>query len=192
MRLFVAIHPDAAALAWLAATRERLREALSPWERELRWVAPASMHVTLSFIGELADPSPVIQALEACRCGSMELSVGGIGVFPNPRRPAVLWTGVSAEGDSMAALLRLQTEVAQALLPFVAPERRAFSPHLTLARIKAGRDMRPARHAQLGHAIGLLASQWKDAPVLWRVERFFLMQSRLDAVGAQHTVVREF
>lgn len=192
MRLFVAIQPDAATRAWLAVAQERLRENLTPWERELRWVAPETVHVTLSFLGEIADPEPVAHALEACRWAAMTLRTGGLGVFPNSRRPSVLWAGIGGEADALAAFTRLQADVTQALLPFVRPERRAFSPHLTLARVKTGRDFRPARLAQLGRAVGTLVAQWDPAPVQWRVEQFFLMQSRLDAAGARHTVVRTF
>ena len=136
MRLFVAIHPDADTRAWIADTQGQLREALAQWEHDLRWVAPELIHLTLSFLGEVHDPTPVMQALESCHCVPMDLSVGKLGVFPNLRRPAALWVGVAETRETPGTLNRLQAEVAQALLPFAKPESRPFAPHLTLARIR--------------------------------------------------------
>lgn len=183
MRLFVAIHPDAATRVWLAESQERLRKGLFRFGRELRWVDPAAIHVTMAFMADAADAAPIAQALERCRCVPMDLGVGGLGVFPDARHPSVLWVGVT---DAAGELARLHAEVTAALAPFVEPERRRFEPHLTLARIKA----KP--HSHLGEAIPALAKGWKSAPEPWHVESFSLMQSHLDAHGAWHSMLREF
>lgn len=180
MRLFVAIHPDAATRAWLAEAQGRLRKKLARFERELRWVDPAAIHVTLAFLGEFPEAAPIVQALEACHCAPIELSVEGLGVFPNARRPTVLWVGV---GDASGRLAGLQAKIAGALSPFVEPERRRFEPHLTLARIKGG---------PVGAAVTQLAAHWSGAPEPWHVEHFSLMQSELDRGGARHSVVRVY
>ncbi|MEI8234245.1 MAG: RNA 2',3'-cyclic phosphodiesterase [Verrucomicrobiota bacterium] len=182
MRLFVAIQPDAATRAWLAAAQERLRKGLGRFGRELRWVDPGAIHVTMAFVGEAPAVAPIAEALEGCRCVPMDLRVEGLGVFPNARRPSVLWVGVT---DASGELARLQVEVAAALAPFVEPERRRFEPHLTLARM--GRP-----HAALGAAITALAAGWGGAPQPWHVQSFALMQSQLDSNGARHSVVRVF
>ena len=184
MRLFIAIHPDVATRAWLAGSQQRLRKALARFDRQLRWVPPESIHITLAFLGELPDADPVEQVLRVCHCLPMELTAAGLGVFPNLRRPSVLWVGAS---EPTGALAQLQNEIVTAMTPFVAPERRPFEAHLTLARIKPGPHV-----AQLGAAIQTLASQWKPVPKPWRVDHFSLMRSDLDSTGAQHSVVREF
>lgn len=181
MRLFVAIHPDAATEAWLAAEQRRVRHALGAPERDLRWVDPASIHVTLAFLGELPEAAPVAEALAPCRFDPIELSVGGLGFFPNARRPNVLWTGVK---DPSGALARLQAAIVQALTPLVEPEHRRFEPHLTLARVRP--------HARLGSKAAKLAEEWTGTPQPWRVDRFALMQSLIDEGGARHRVLRAF
>lgn len=183
MRLFVSIQPDAAVRAWFAASQERLGKALRRFSRELRWVDLASMHLTLAFLGEVDDAAPMVQQLERCHCLPMDLTVEGLGVFPNPRRPSVLWAGVV---DRTGRLAALQADVATALAPFVEPECRPFEPHLTLARIKRG------PHSHLGAAIAALAGGWDSAPVSWHVDHFCLMESRLGSGGAQYSVVRVF
>lgn len=183
MRLFVAIHPDAATRAWIAESQRRLRHELQRFARDLRWTDPTNIHVTLAFLGEIADPEPVQRALRACRCIPTGLTVGGLGVFPNARRPNVVWTGIA---DATGNLLRLQSEIAAAMAPFVEPEHRPFAPHLTLARVK------PGRVARLGEAVVALSADWGHAPEPWLIEGFSLMRSELDADGARHSVVRVF
>jgi len=183
MRLFVAIHPDAATQAWLAESQRRLRKELKRFSRDLRWTDPESIHVTLAFLGEVPEAAPVEQALQACRCAPSELTVGGLGVFPGPHRPNVIWTGVT---DETGNLMRLQSEIAAAMAAFVVPERRRFEPHLTLARVK------PGRRSRLGEVIMALSADWGNAPEPWRVESFSLMRSQLDSAGARHSVVRVF
>jgi len=183
MRLFVAIHPDRATQAWLAESQRRLRKELKRFSRDLRWTDPENIHVTLAFLGEVPEAAPVEQALQACRCVPMELTVGGLGVFPSPRHPNVIWTGVA---DETGDLMRLQSEIAAAMAAFVEPEHRRFEPHLTLARVK------PGRHSRLGEAIMALSADWGNAPEPWCVESFSLMRSQLDSAGARHSVVRVF
>lgn len=182
MRLFVALHPDPGTEAWLAAAQKRIRDELARFERDLRWVDPGSIHLTLVFLGEIADPQPVIAALERCRGGPMELVVGGLGAFPNPLRPAVLWVGVA---DPLGALERFQAQMETAMAPFVEPERRPFSAHLTLARIPRGGH-------RLGEAITNLVAASGKSPRRWKVDRFRLMRSELGPSGARHAAVRDF
>ena len=183
MRLFVAIHPDAATQAWLAESQRRLRKELQRFAHQLRWTDPENIHLTLAFLGEMPESAPVEQALLACRCSPTELTVGGLGVFPDPRRPNVVWTGVADESGNLA---RLQSEIAAAMAGFVEPERRRFAPHLTFARVK------PGRVAPLGEAVRALSEVWGNAPEPWRVDSFSLMRSQLDSRGARHSVVRVF
>lgn len=107
-------------------------------ERCLRWVAPSSIHLTLRFLGDTSaeQQESLEQSLAALVAGAapFALHLGGLGSFPRGRRPAVLWTGVQGDLEALVALQRSIEEAARAA--GFAPEERAFSPHLTLARVR--------------------------------------------------------
>ena len=131
MRLFTAIDlPE--------EVRDNLRSLLArlkPLAR-INWSPAANLHVTTKFIGEWPEArlDEMKRALAAIpRCGAFDISIRGLGWFPNDRRPRVLWAGVEA-GEQLATLVRA-TEQAVAELG-VPAEDRSYSPHLTLARIR--------------------------------------------------------
>lgn len=132
MRLFVAIDPSDEVRARLAAALNRV-SAIAP---RARWVRPASLHLTLFFVGHV-DDARVDQVAEAVgratsRSPPLSFSVIGVGAFGRAPRPKILWAGITADAG---ALVALQAAVSEELvtLGFVA-EDRAFAPHLTLAR----------------------------------------------------------
>src|SRR5215469_5772360 len=104
MRLFVAIAPPDEVLGELAAAVAPLRVART----ELRWTGPADWHLTLAFLGEVAEP--VLPALgtrlerAAGRHPAQRLAIGGGGAFPRAARATVLWTGVAGDPGPLAAL----------------------------------------------------------------------------------------
>ena len=124
---------------------DEIRHALAEVQKQLkrdvggvRWVEPGSIHLTLKFLGDI--PAEQIQPIAAAAMGAVQdepplsLGVSGLGAFPNPRRPRVIWVGL--EGD-VARLGRLQTRLEEALEPLGFPrEERAFRPHLTVGRVK--------------------------------------------------------
>jgi RNA 2',3'-cyclic 3'-phosphodiesterase len=81
----------------------------------------------------------------ACQAPPLHLTMAGVGVFPNPRRPQVIWAGV---GGDLEPLLALQAEVAarSEALGFP-PEARAYKPHLTLGRVNGA--LRPVDHQRM-------------------------------------------
>jgi 2'-5' RNA ligase len=106
--------------------------------RAVKAVDSEMMHLTLKFLGDtpadvLADVGKIVESL-ALDFESFELELAGIGAFPDWRRPQVVWAGVTHSEPLLKMANRLQTELE--LLGFPR-ERRAFHPHLTLARIKA-------------------------------------------------------
>lgn len=133
MRLFVALDlPEDVRLA----LRDLLAQ-LRPTCRSARWVRPEAMHITLKFIGETGP-----KKLDSIRAAlvpvhsdrPVEMRFRGLGFFPNERRPRVIWCGVEASKN----LAQLAASVESALEPLgIAPELRAFVPHLTLARIQS-------------------------------------------------------
>jgi 2'-5' RNA ligase len=118
MRLFVAAVPDDETREWIASQQTHFQEVLRPFQRELRWVRAESVHITLTFIGEVAESQPVEDALARCRPANTRLELGGLGLFPGPRRPSVFWMGCV---DPEQEIGRLQAEVAHALRSFVEP-----------------------------------------------------------------------
>ncbi len=103
----------------------------------INWSPVGNLHITTKFIGEwpeerLDELTEALRSAAAAR-DAIPIAVRGLGFFPNPRSPRVFWAGVHAPGRS--ASWRVETDRALARLG-VPAESRAFSPHLTLARIK--------------------------------------------------------
>jgi 2'-5' RNA ligase len=158
LRAFIAIELAPEILRRLGALQARLREEVP--EGLVRWVKPEGIHLTLQFLGDV--PAVRIEGTaEAMRQVCMAhapfpFAVGGMGCFPDVRRPRVVWVGVE-EPDG--ALVGLQHAIVQAMKPFgFAPEKRPFSAHLTLGRVREGRPAAlqalGARVAQGGPEIG--------------------------------------
>jgi 2'-5' RNA ligase len=104
----------------------------------VRWVRPEGIHLTLKFLGDVPSSriTSITQAVEtACRgCDPFTFALVGLGCFPHPRRPRVLWVGVHEPTGTLARLQKnLEKELAG--LGFK-PEGRPFQPHLTLGRVQ--------------------------------------------------------
>jgi 2'-5' RNA ligase len=132
MRLFFALDPDPACRDAIVAAREEARRHAP----NAKWVAAERLHLTLVFVGELADER-VAKLAEAgttvaARHEPLQLTLGRGGTFGRP--PQVLWLGV----DGGPALAALQADLARAVQGLgVVLEERPYSPHLTLARARA-------------------------------------------------------
>jgi 2'-5' RNA ligase len=135
MRLFAAIDLDDDARLAIAAEQKRLMRELAGRESSLRMVRPELMHLTLAFLGEVEDQRGAA-AVEAMRtdldAAAFDMVFAGLGVFPPHGTPRVLWLGVTAGHD---AAVVVQRQIADRLAQVaIAPERRTYHPHLTLAR----------------------------------------------------------
>jgi 2'-5' RNA ligase len=150
IRTFVAIELDEAIQHELRQIQDSLRRWLG--SSPVRWVNPTGIHLTLKFLGNVPAPQidEIKTALQQACAGfcPFELTVAGLGCFPNLTRPNVVWVGV--QGD-LAALQRLRDSVEQHIAPLGYPtERREFKPHLTLGRVK---NARPAEARRVGDAV---------------------------------------
>ncbi len=177
MRAFVASIPPPALKRALAELQATLR-ALPGGDR-LRWTPPDQIHLTLRFLGEIT-PEQSSLAIEALRraCSpsySFSLKLGGLGFFPNARRPRVFWVGLEGQ---IRELLALQTAIARALAPLVDTSEDEFHPHLTLGRV---------RHT--GGRLDLTGIQWTAPAVAfaWQVDSVHLMKSERNHAGAVHS-----
>jgi len=177
VRLFVAIHLPP------AETERLYREtaALRASELPVRWVSLASLHITLKFLGEVAEnrTAEISKRLERVAAGHapFQLRLNGLGAFPNQRHPRVVWVGT----DAPLELLGVQAGV-EATLSELGFEReaRAWSPHLTLGRA------RDRARAEDFAALPALAAAFAYESTA-RVATIDLMQSRLQRGGAEYT-----
>jgi 2'-5' RNA ligase len=148
MRLFIGLDLPAHIKENLGGLIERLRPA-----GRLRWSTAGNLHITTKFIGEW--PGQRLEEMKAALAGiegipSIPIAIRGLGWFPNPHRPRVLWAAVRAP-ESLAELARATEDAAFQL--GVARENRPFAPHLTLARIQD-----PAVIGQVRHRVAELDS----------------------------------
>jgi 2'-5' RNA ligase len=156
---------------------------------DVRWVRPANIHLTIVFMGDV-DPgqlSPIEAALEpVCRAQRpFQMALKGTGVFPNRRRPNVIWIGL--EGD-VEAMSQFRDALQGQLAPFgIEKETRTFKPHLTLGRFRRGSapgeglDPALSRFAELGSPVcalkgmTLFRSDLKpDGPVYTKLKQWAL------------------
>jgi len=180
MRAFVAIELPPFVQGELRRQQAAFR-AVAP---QARWTRPEGIHITLEFLGEIDDDQveKVVAALAALGpLAGFEIEVSDFGFFPDASRPRVFWAGVHAPAD--LTNLAARVEGAMGNLGF-APEERAFTPHLTLARFKIPRPqpdlaalVEKQRHVSLGR---------------FQVSGFFLFESRLSPQGAEYRKVARF
>jgi 2'-5' RNA ligase len=150
-------------------------------QTSVKWVDPYGVHLTLKFLGNVASDriDPITAAMEEASQGvsPFQLEVKDLGVFPNLRRVQVVWVGVGGEVDKLAKLQqRLESNLAG--LGF-APERRRFTPHLTLARLRDRASLE--EREGLGK---LIASTKFEAAYTFPVDAVSLMRSQLTREGA--------
>lgn len=146
----------------------------------LRAQRAATIHLTVRFLGEIADAQADAVAAAAAEVAArhvpFDLVLRGLGAFPDARRPRVVWVGL-AEGAGPAAALARDLEAAVVALGLPG-EDRAFSPHVTLGRFRS----RPRRPPELdpGREFGSA-----------RADRLVLYRSTLTPDGARHEAVAE-
>ena len=178
MRLFTAIDLPGEVLRNL----EDLLAKLRPTAR-ISWSPTANLHITTKFIGEWPDArfDELTTALaELPPRAPIPVEIRRVGFFPNPHSPRVFWCGIEAPGlERLAA----DTDKITSTLG-IATEARAFSPHLTLARIKERLDLQPLREA----IAGLPSLDFGS----FEVRSFYLYQSKLRPTGSVYTKLREY
>jgi len=141
VRIFAAINVSIPSVRKIAELQRKLRsqqaEAL-----DIGWVAPANLHVTLKFFGNLVPEQVEAVASAARRAAKGVAPFGlvarGLGVFPKPEAPRVLWVGLGEDNDRLSAL-QGRLEKSSGELGFE-PDSRPFSGHLTLGRIRQGTE----------------------------------------------------
>jgi 2'-5' RNA ligase len=169
-RLFVAIRPP-------EAIRDLLIDAMDE-SPDFRWQSEEQLHLTLKFIGEVDRPvaSDIADALSRIRSGPFELRISGTGRFEQ-RSAGALWAGIEPKEPVAALAAKIDRAC---LAAGIEPERRAFHPHVTLARWSGRRTREVA--AFLDRTRGLASDPFT-------VDAFTLFESRLSRHGAQYELV---
>jgi len=187
VRAFIAIPLPHPLLEKLAALQRQLEKQFPP--RSVRWVRAEGIHLTLKFLGDTStEKLPDIKqslAAVARHAPACSFTVEGVGCFPNPRRPRVVWVGIQ---EPTGRLTALQDAIEEVLAPLgYPPEGRGFKPHLTLGRAhrRASRnDVARVGKVVTGTTVGSLA----EVPA----DHFALIRSVLKSTGAEYTVLEEF
>lgn len=169
---------------------EALEEAIGAFRLELKdarvsWVSPQNLHLTLKFFGDTPNHQveSIVEALHLSAASSppFSFSVEGCGTFGGIRQPNVIWLGIR-NGKPLEALYH---NVNQFLAPLgFEPDRKLFTPHLTIGRIKFIQDTVGLRALESEY------SGQEFAKV--RTGSFYLMESLLRPQGPLYKVVEEF
>ena len=181
LRAFIAIEIPPPIHTAITRQTARLQAALGP--ALVRWAPIENVHLTLKFLGDISVSNVELLTqmlgVEAGRLAPFEIRVEGLGAFPDMRRPRVVWIGVHAPAELEA--LQHSIEAAAARLGYPG-EKRAFSPHLTIGRVKQhtqGEALQSIRSELEATQVGLLGTA--------RITSLNLFKSELKPTGAVYT-----
>ncbi|MGV8057640.1 MAG: RNA 2',3'-cyclic phosphodiesterase [Smithellaceae bacterium] len=183
LRAFLAIEPSAEVLGAIARLQEKLKREISG---SVSWTRPQGNHLTLKFFGNIdrhsvEDICTVVKK-QAATTPHLLLKVEKLGVFPDLRRPRVLWVGTAGDNEKLT-LLQNKLEEEFEVLGFPR-ENRPFRAHLTLGRIKDARA-----------AAGIDAAIKKYSTFTageFRATELMLFRSQLTPQGAMYTNLADF
>lgn len=183
IRAFLALDPPPEVLRKIADIQGALRRNI---QGALSWVRPEGIHLTLKFFGNIAakDVSAVSEVVAGQAAGArpLNLEAKGLGVFPETRRPRILWLGI---GGEVGRLIAMQKAIDQGLEACGFPrEERPFRAHLTLARIKS-----PQGLSGLG---GALTAKGSESAGKFTATGLKLFKSELTPKGAIYTTLDHF
>ena len=185
MRLFVAAELSDSVRAAAEKTSNTLQKALRRVGLDARWVSTDKMHLTIRFIGQVPDPEAVslVDAVVApLALPAFDVTLGGCGIFPPSGTPRVIWIGIA---DGLGPLAAIHDEMDRRLEPFgYEPERRPFSVHLTLARVKSAPRGSTAKVREILQAARVPAASC-------RITYATLFRSHLSPRGSRYERLRE-
>jgi 2'-5' RNA ligase len=179
IRAFIAVEIDPRVIDHISAAITELKSRVPA----VRWVTPTNFHLTLKFLGDVeeAQINRIGAALEEQLHPFPRFTINakGLGVFPDSRRPRILWVGLA--GIELASLV---SRLESALEPLdFAPEKRNFTPHLTVGRWR--------QTERAPKTLRQTLEEWKDYPFgSTRVDEVILFQSVLKPERAIHARLR--
>ncbi|MEM1620035.1 MAG: RNA 2',3'-cyclic phosphodiesterase [Fervidicoccaceae archaeon] len=181
MRLFVSIdveNPD------LVAKISELKSLIDSVGAPVKLVEDENLHVTLAFIGEV--PEVLVDRVRNCLARvsrpSFSAHLRGLGAFPSPQRPRVLWVGIE---EGRAELEELHRAVSRNLISAgVGFRGSSFEPHVTIGRVKGARNIA---------VLTKILEQYSDFEVGWlKVSEFRLKRSVLTPRGPIYSTLASF
>jgi 2'-5' RNA ligase len=161
---------------------QELLDQLRPSAR-IQWSPPTNLHITTKFIGEWPEErlDELTSALKGVASrGPILVQIRGLGFYPHARSPRIFWCGIEAPGLKELAA---DTDRATAALG-IESEKREYSPHLTLARIKEPLNLQPLH--------GKIAALPKVDFGSFEARAFFLYRSTMRPQGSVYTKLAEF
>jgi len=181
LRAFIAIELPKPLQDAVEKQTARLRQTLG--HDIVRWIPTQNMHLTLKFLGDTAASHieflKQLLAREADSHPQFDLQIDGLGSYPTSRRPRVLWAGLHAPADLIS--LQKSIEAGTARLGYE-QEEHAFSPHLTLGRVRqtvSQTEMQKVRTAMSTIQLGNIG--------IARVDSIHLFKSDLQPGGSIYT-----
>jgi 2'-5' RNA ligase len=180
IRTFIAIDPGPQVRARLVALQQNLARAAPA----VKWVEPENLHLTLHFLGEVVATDLATICAAVARVAAAQppfpLSVEGTGCFPHARRPRVLWAGIS-QGVQEVCALHDALEAPLLELGYCRREERAYTPHITLGRVKPEQPVRALAPALARQA------DWRGGETL--VQELLVLGSDRTPQGPIYTIL---
>jgi len=170
----------------IKAEIEEIQNKLKASGSDVRWTRPEGIHLTLKFLGSVEQERipEILNIIERCSTGnnSFVLEVCSLGAFPNERNPKVVWVGTK---DDSGNLGKLQKTLEKGLSNIgFKEEKRAFSPHLTLGRVKS-----PKKKRELAQKL----EDYRQCECgTFEAKEVCLLKSELKPGGAVYTILRTF
>lgn len=182
LRTFVALPLDSHIVTSLHALHQQLKSL----PVDVKWVNPQSIHVTIKFLGhvEEAHLESIYEAIQQgiSRIKPWRVGVKHMGTFPGMRNPRVVWVGLD---DPTGAIMTVQNQVEAELVKVgFEKERRAFTPHLTVGRVRSPKGKKDL--------VSFLVDEREREFGEMHIDRVVLYRSDLKPTGAVYTALKEF
>lgn len=157
-----------------------LQNSLKPKSNSVRWSKPDSIHLTLNFLGDVEKErmDDIFDAVKRATEGNapFQINISGTGAFPNYKRPTVYWIGVNESSGALHSIQqKIETELEKLGFP---KEKRKFSPHLTIGRVKSQHGL---------NEISTALQDVKLPTMTFIADEIVVMQSVLQPGGARYT-----
>jgi len=183
IRAFLAIDPPENILQAMSRLQEKLKREIGG---RISWTKPQGQHLTLKFFGNILteDVKNICSAVQnrVTSESSLNLKIEKLGVFPDARRPRVIWCGVTGDVENLSVLQKkLDSDFAGIGFPM---EDRSFKAHLTLGRIKDSHGLTGINEVLIKYS-SFTAGEFNCTELI-------LFQSRLTPQGAIYTKLAEF
>ena len=181
IRSFLAIRLNIEVVHSLSDVQLKLRDVCEESNVKVSWVPPPNMHVTMRFLGQVT--APMAHALKEmlgsvlANFHTFELEVSGLGTFPSPERPRIIWAGLNEGSEHLERLYKLISD--RLISAGFNIDEKPFKSHVTLGRIKRGNsDALSAFIAENNTSFGTSV-----------VRNLYCYRSDLKSTGAEHHVL---